>query len=219
MKNFMIKLIKHPFFITLVLAVLVSSGILYGTLKWLESYTRHNEAVVVPDVKGLKMDEASSFITKSELNYSIIDSVFSKTVAPGAIVEIAPAAGSKVKKGRILFLTVNALTSQMGEIPEVEDLSFRQAYALLTARGFESVKIEYVNGVYKDLAIGVELRGKLLKQGDKVPLSSSLVLKVSSGETDLFDPDSLPPGWEGSSSQPANTTAPQSVDNEIETWF
>lgn len=42
----------------------------------------------------------------------------------------------------------------MAVIPEVEDLSFRQAYALLRARGFSSVEIEYVPGDYKDLAMG-----------------------------------------------------------------
>lgn len=222
MKDFMIKLIRHPFFITLVLAGVVSLGILYGTLKWLESYTRHNEAVVVPDVKGLKVDDAVAFLNNSELRYSIIDSVFSKAVPPGAIVETVPAAGSKVKKGRILFLTVNAVTSQMGEIPEVEDLSYRQAYALLTSRGFESVKIEYVNGVYKDLAIGVEMRGRLLSRGDKVPLNSSLVLKVSSGETDPFEGDtlagdSLPDGWQETTSGEEPRQTP-SIDNELEKW-
>ena len=96
----------------------------------------------------------------------MIDSVFSKDVAPGSIVELVPGVGSKVKEGRIVFVTINALTSQMAVIPEVEDLSFRQAYALLRARGFSSVEIEYVPGDYKDLAMGVELNGRTLLKGD-----------------------------------------------------
>ena len=55
-------------------------------------------------------------------------------------MELVPGVGSKVKEGRIVFVTINALTSQMAVIPEVEDLSFRQAYALLRARGFSSVE-------------------------------------------------------------------------------
>ncbi len=218
MKDFLIKIIKHPFFITLVAAVVVSFVILYGTLKWLDSYTRHNEAVVVPDVKGLKMEEAAPFIKNNGLKYSIIDSVYSKSVAPGAIVEIIPAPGSKVKTNRILFLTVNAITSQMGEIPEVEDISFRQAYALLKNRGFESVEIVYVNGVYKDLAIGVELRGRLLERGDMVPLNSPLVLKVSSGNTDPFLYDSLSIDI---TDEPASIDDEpvQSLNSEAESWF
>lgn len=214
MKDFLIKLVKHPFFITLVLAVIVSCVLLYGTLKWLDKYTLHNQAVIVPDVKGLKMDEAVTFISNNKLRYDVIDSVFSNSVPPGAIVEIKPTAGSKVKEGRILYLTVNAVTSQMGEIPEVEDLSSRQAYALLAGRGFESVEIEYVNGVYKDLAIGVELRGRLLNRGEKVPLKSRLILKVSSGETDPYMLDSLPDGSVNLDNEPI-----QQLNSEEETWF
>ena len=77
---------------------------------------------------------------------------------------------------------MNALTSQMATIPEVEDLSFRQAYALLKARGFENVEIEYVPGDFKDLAVSVDLRGRALAKGEHVPLTAPLVLKVSSGE-------------------------------------
>jgi hypothetical protein len=211
MKNFLIKIIKHPFFITLAAAMVVLCVVLYGTLKWLDSYTLHNEAVIVPNVKGLKMEDAAIFIKNSGLRYNIIDSVYSKNVIPGAIVEILPTTGSKVKKGRILFITVNALTSQMGEIPEVEDLSFRQAYAMLKNRGFESVEIIYVNGVYKDLAIGVELHKRLLDMGDMVPLNSPLILKVSSGETDPFSYDSL-------LVEPAIEPI-QPLNSDAETWF
>lgn len=191
MKDFLRKMIKNPIVVTILLAIVVSCIILYGTLKWLDSYTHHNEAVIVPDVKGLKIEEASQFFKSNGLRYSVIDSVFSKNVKPGAIVEITPAVGSKVKEGRIVFITVNAMTSQMAEIPEVEDLSYRQAYAQLKARGFEKIETVYVPGVYKDLAVGVELHGRLLNRGEMVQLSAPLVLKISNGETLVFPDDSI----------------------------
>lgn len=211
MNNFFVKLIKNPYVLNLLLAVVVICGLIYGTLKWLDKYTRHNEAVVVPDVKGLKMEEAAEFFKNNNLRYNVIDSVFSKEVEPGAIVELVPAAGSKVKEGRIVFITVNALTSQMATIPEVEDLSFRQAYALLRARGFESVEIEYVAGDFKDLAVSVELRGKTLEKGEHVPLTAPLVLKVSSGDPN-FSADSL-------SLDSLSVMPVESLDSEEENWF
>ena len=211
MNNFFVKLIKNPYVLNLLLAVVVTCGLIYGTLKWLDKYTRHNEAVVVPDVKGLKMEEAAEFFKNNNLRYNVIDSVFSKEVEPGAIVELVPAAGSKVKEGRIVFITVNALTSQMATIPDVEDLSFRQAYALLRARGFESVEIEYVAGDFKDLAVSVELRGKTLEKGEHVPLTAPLVLKVSSGDPN-FSADSL-------SLDSLSVMPVESLDSEEENWF
>lgn len=207
MNNFFVKLIKNPYVLNLLLAVVVTCGLIYGTLKWLDKYTRHNEAVVVPDVKGLKVEEAAEFFKNNNLRYNVIDSVFSKEVSPGAIVELVPSAGSKVKEGRIVFITVNALTSQMATIPEVEDLSFRQAYALLRARGFENVEIEYVPGDFKDLAVSVDLRGRTLEKGEHVPLTAPLILKVSSGEAEVLPEDSL------------STMPVESLDSEEENWF
>lgn len=207
MNNFFVKLIKNPYVLNLLLAVVVACGLIYGTLKWLEKYTRHNEAVVVPDVKGLKVEEAAEFFKNSNLHYNVIDSVFSREVTPGAIVELVPAAGSKVKEGRIVYITVNAMTSEMATIPEVEDLSFRQAYALLRARGFENVEIEYVPGDFKDLAVSVDLRGKTLSKGEHVPLTAPLILKVSSGEAEILPEDSL------------STMPVESLDSEEENWF
>ena len=201
MKDFLVKVIKNPYVLNLLLAVVVACALVFGTLKWLDSYTRHNEAVVVPDVKGLGMEEAAEFFKNSNLRYN---------VKPGAIVELVPMAGSKVKEGRIVFVTVNALTSQMATIPEVEDLSFRQAYAILRARGFEKIEIEYVPGDFKDLALGVELHGRALQKGEHVPLVAPLVLKVSSGEAEM-PADSL--------GLPDDSMPVESLDSEEENWF
>ena len=210
MSNFFVKLIKNPFVINLLLVIVVSCGVVYGVLAWLDSYTRHNQAVVVPDVKGMKLDDAAEFFGNNKLRYNVIDSVFSKDVKPGAIVELVPMAGSKVKEGRIVFVTVNALTSQMATIPEVEDLSFRQAYAILRARGFEKIEIEYVPGDFKDLALGVELHGRVLQKGEHVPLTAPLVLKVSSGDAEM-PADSL--------GLPDDSVPVESLDSEEENWF
>lgn len=198
---------KNPFVVNFLLMFAVLVLVVVGTLKWLDGYTHHNEVVTVPDVKGLTIEDAASFFENNGLRYDVIDSVFSKDVAPGTIVELKPTAGSAVKEGRIVFVTLNALTSQMGSIPEVADISFRQAYALLRARGFEKLDIEYVPGDFKDLVIAVELRGRVLRNGEKVPLTSPLTLKVSNGEDEVLT-DSL--GLE----EPVRP-----LNSEDENWF
>lgn len=207
MKGFFTKLIKNPIFINLILIAVASCVLVFVVLKWLDHYTHHNEAVSVPDVKGLKMEEAAAFFQNNNLRYNVIDSVYSKDVPPGSIVELVPSAGSKVKEGRIVFVTINAMTSQMAIIPEVEDLSFRQAYALLKSLGFSSVEIKYVPGLYKDLAIAVELNGNVIPDGDRVHLTAPLTLTVSSGDAaplDSLELDSIP-------IEPLNS--------DIESWF
>lgn len=201
------KVLKNPFVIHLLLVVVVSCAVIYGVMKWLDHYTHHNKAVVVPDVKGLSMDEAVVFFENSGLRYNVIDSVFSKEVAPGSIVELVPAVGAKVKEGRIIFVTINATTSQMAVVPEVEDLSFRQAYALLHSLGFHTIETKYVPGDYKDLALAVELNERVLEPGEMILLTAPLVLVVSSGEAEMSDSLSV------------DTPPVETLDSEVERWF
>jgi len=97
MSSFFKKLIKDTLVINILLIFTASLALIYGTLKWLDIYTNHNQVVLVPDVKGLKLSDAIPFFESNGLRYNIIDSVYSNTVAPGAIVEMTPGAGSKKK--------------------------------------------------------------------------------------------------------------------------
>ena len=191
MKDFLVKLIKNPYVLNLLLAVVVACALVFGTLKWLDSYTRHNEAVVVPDVKGLGMEEAAEFFKNSNLRYNVIDSVFSKDVRPGAIVELVPMAGSKVKEGRIIYLTINAINIPLQVVPDVADnSSLRQAEARILASGFKLNDIQYVPGE-KDWVYGVKYRERMLAIGDKVPMGATLTLMVGDGNREVLEGDSL----------------------------
>lgn len=209
MKDFLIKIFKHPFVINLILMMVVSGVVVIGVLKWLEHYTYHNKAVIVPDIKGLPLEEATLFLQNNGLRYNVIDSVFAKEVAPGAIVEMTPKVGSKVKEGRIVFLTINATTSQVAEIPEVQDLSFRQAYALLRSRGFTQIETKYVAGGYKDLVLDIETHNRTLRTGEKIPLTTPLILNIYSGKENDSINDSLTPDGE--------PITP--LDSDVESWF
>lgn len=206
----------------IVLHVLLIGGVLCLlsaiTLQALRGYTLHNQAIVVPDVKGLQLEEASTFFENNDLRYTVIDSVYTKDVPPGAIYEMVPGAGSKVKEGRIIFVTLNARTAQTASVPDVADLSFRQAYALLQSKGFTSIEILYVSGRYRDLALGIELRGHLLKPGERVPVAARLVLKVSDGGSapDAASGDSIDTSPESSRPHTEETT---SSPSENEKWF
>jgi beta-lactam-binding protein with PASTA domain len=159
-----------------------------------DSYTNHNQAVTVPDVKGLQIEDAVVFFEKNMLRYVVIDSIYSKQVTPGAIVELTPEANSKVKKNRIVYVTVNAKTEETAAIPEIQDISMRQAKALLNACGFPNVEYKYVEGEYRDLTIGVEYGGQMIETGTRVPLNAKLTLVIGDGNVLEQDADSISDG-------------------------
>jgi beta-lactam-binding protein with PASTA domain len=168
--------VGHLFAAALVLAILITAVLL-----WLNSYTQHGEAIEVPDVKGLQIEKAEPFFTNKELYYQIIDSVFSKGAVPGSIIETIPPIGSKVKKGRTIYLKINSFIAQSITVPDVKDLSLRHALALLQSIGFEKVEVKSVPGIYRDLVIDLESRGHTVAPGGKIPANTPLSLLVSSG--------------------------------------
>ena len=189
--SFFNKIFRLPVYIHLLAMAAVVCFTVYIVLKSIDTYTNHNQAVQVPDIRGLQIEDAVPFLEKNLLRYTIVDSVFSKDVPPGAIVELMPEANSKVKKKRTIYITVNAKSEEMAPIPEIEDLSFRQAFALLKSRGFANVEQKYVTGEYRNLAIGVEYGGKMVSSGTRVPLSANIILVISDGNILINDGDSI----------------------------
>lgn len=170
----------------------VAGGIIFGVMTWLDSYTQHNKAIPVPDVRTMQVNVAEQTLAKSGLKYEIIDSVYSKSVAPGAIVEQTPVPNSKVKEGRTVYLTLNASSVQTFPLPDIEEMSQRQALATLRAVGFKVDSISYVDYEYKDLVVGIRYRSKSVKAGDKIPVGSRLVVLVGNGNDPSFGNDSIP---------------------------
>jgi len=152
---------------------------------WLNHYTQHGEAVEVPNVKGLTVENAAELFEKNNLNYTVIDSVFFKGAIPGTVAETTPSIGSMVKEGRIVYLKVNAFLPLLITIPDVKNSSQRQSFAMLKSLGFENVSVKMVKGDYADLTVGLESKGSPLEAGRRVPADTPLSLLVSSGSSDI----------------------------------
>lgn len=179
------------FWLNLIAMVAVVILLLFGVLKWLDVYTRHGEAVVVPDVKGMTVGEAEMLLRNHGLVCVVSDSNYVKNKPAGSILELNPSAGQKVKEGRTIYLTINTLDAPLRLVPDVADnSSVRQAQAKILAAGFKLSESELISGE-KDWVYGVKYKGRQLNMGDKVPVGATLTLLVGDGETQVQDSDSL----------------------------
>ena len=178
------------FWLNLIAMVAVVILLLFGVLKWLDVYTRHGEAVVVPDVKGMTVGEAEMLLRNHGLVCVVSDSNYVKNKPAGSILELNPSAGQKVKEGRTIYLTINTLDAPLRLVPDVADnSSVRQAQAKILAAGFKLSESELISGE-KDWVYGVKYKGRQLNMGDKVPVGATLTLLVGDGETQIQDSDS-----------------------------
>ena len=78
---------QNRFFWANILAMaVVVVGLLFGVLKGLDIYTRHGEAVIVPDVKGMGVEEAEKMFRNRGLVCIVSDSSYVKTLPAGCIM-------------------------------------------------------------------------------------------------------------------------------------
>ena len=160
------------------------------TLKGLESYTKHGEAVVVPDVEGLTLERAKALFASNGLFCEVADSTYVKDKPRGIILDCIPPIGSKVKEGRLIYLTVNRLNIPLVQVPDVADnSSSRQARARMLASGFRLTEDEMIGGE-RDWVYAVKYNGRELELGEKVPSESLLTLVVGDG-SEVISEDSL----------------------------
>ena len=166
-----------------ILSVIVLTIIVLFSLKF---FTKHGEQVAVPDVTGLYVEEADVLLKKQDLSYQVVDSVYVRDKLQGEILEQIPRAESNVKTGRTIYLTINSKSDKMIILPQVQNVSYRQARATLEAIGFVVSNIEYKPSEFPDLVMGIRVGQTPVRAGDRLRAGASVVLIVGSqtqGET------------------------------------
>lgn len=202
--------------LNLLAMILVVVGGFWGVLKGIDHYTRHGEAVVVPDVKGMSVQEAEVIFRNRGLACAVSDSTYMKELPAGCILEYVPSAGQRVKEGRLIYLTINTLNIPLQTVPDVADnSSLRQAEARILAAGFKLDSIQYIEGE-KDWVYGVKYKARELRIGEQVPMGATLTLVVGDGGELSLNADSLEVEGTGNAAQTPQRTEHSAAD---ESWF
>ena len=141
--DFLRFLITKKFLRHLGLAAALVIILLLGTLVWLKIYTHHGQAITVPNLAGLTVDEVEDVTSSRRLRYEVVDSIFSTEMPRGTVLKQNPKANSRVKKNRKIFLTMNAVNLEMVSMPRMVGLSIRQARLALQNAGLILGEIEY----------------------------------------------------------------------------
>ena len=164
------------FFRHLLISVILTAIILFGIFKILAAYTFHGREVVVPDCTGFTLSEIQNSPAFADFEFVVVDSVYDPQKEKGTIVTQDPLAKSKVKEHRKLYLTIIASVPEKVSMPDLKDLTLRQAIATLQTFGLIVGKMEYVpdigtNAVLRQLYQGKEVRpGTMLQKGAVIDL-------------------------------------------------
>jgi len=158
------------------LALAAGIAFLWFSFKALDVYTRHGRTIEVPDLVGMNKEEVQNVLRRAHLRMVINDSIFDTTREKGSVASQNPAAGAEVKKNRTIYLTTVAVLPEMVAMPDLTDLSFRQAQALLLTYGLEVGQLDYVPNIARNAVLqqkfndGTIQPGTLIEKGTRINL-------------------------------------------------
>lgn len=173
---------SKTFLANFILAIIVIVLFFWGINAFLSSYTRHGENIQVPDLQHLSYNEATEILKNATLEYTILDSAeYDPSYPRGSIIAQYPTAGSLVKEGREIKLTINPLSPRKIELPELIEKTKRRAIYDLQSKGFEVGELEYVPYIGKDVVVNVKVNGHSVKAKDKFDKGTVVVLVLGQG--------------------------------------
>ena len=175
----------------LLIALCVVVVLVVGAMVFLNRVTQHNKELSVPDFSNMSVAEAEYAASQAGMRVEVTDSVFVKRMKKGAVYRQNPVPGAKVKKGRRIVLTINAVNSKKVTMPNLVGLSLRQAKAELMSRGLVLNRLVYV----QDMATNNVLRqlkgNREIEPGTMIDSESSidLVLGLNDMDNKAYVPD------------------------------
>ena len=178
-------------FRNLLTAVLIVAVLVVGSMILLNVLTQHNRELSVPDFSNMSLAEAEVSAQQAGVRIDVTDSVFVRKMRKGAVYRQNPAPGAKVKNGRRIMLTINAVNAKKVTMPDLVGYSMRQAKAELLSRGLVLGRLIYVqdiatNNVLRQLYDNHEIAPGVLVESESV---IDLVVGLNSSDNVTYVPD------------------------------
>ena len=148
MKNFFNFLKSKTFLIQLGLAAVAVLVLVFVALQWLKGTTNHGEFVEVPNFSKMSVMEMREAVEEAGLRYQVLDSSdFNPDYPRFSILDQNPPAGNKVKTNRKIYFTVNPSGYKKVTVPDIVQVTQRNASSMLKAVGLEVERVTYIDKI------------------------------------------------------------------------
>ena len=151
---------------------------------FLSVVTHHGQTIEVPDLTSMSVDQARREASRKNLRVEVIDSIFVRRMEKGAVYSQNPKAGTQVKRGRRIMLTINARNAKKISMPNLVGYSMRQAKAELNSRGLALGKLIYVNDIATNNVLKQFYRNREIRPGRMIETGSEIDLQVGLNPSD-----------------------------------
>ncbi len=149
---------------------------------FIPSYTNHGQTVSVPDLEGYEYHELENYLKERDLRYEVtLDSGFNNELKPLSVMKQNPKPGNKVKKGRKVYVTLNAKNAPLIKMPNLVNSQLKNAQEIIGNVGLVRGEIVYVPDIGINVVLEQKYRGRNVKEGFEIPKGSQIDLVVGDG--------------------------------------
>ena len=167
----------------LFLAVVIFSVIILLSILLLFFYTNQTSKILVPNLIGYEVSEIQEIMDDNKLRYEVLDSSkFFVDIPNYSVISQIPKELELVKKNRKIYLNVNPKDFQKVSLPNVIQITKRNAESILIALGFKVKDYTYVDNIGKDMVLDVLFDGEKILPGQKIPMNSEVDLILGNGK-------------------------------------
>ena len=163
------------FYISLVVAGILAAMLLGISNYWImPAYTQYYEGLTVPDVTKKSLKGAQQLLTDYGLRYEIADRRANNAYPADYILDQTPDGGKLVKPNRKVYLTVNTASNPTVIVPDVTNLSLRNAKIQLQNYGLSVGTISYASSRFRNSVMNQSIQaGKTVDKGTSINLTVS----------------------------------------------
>ncbi|REL33282.1 PASTA domain-containing protein [Rhodohalobacter sp. SW132] len=140
------------------------------------NYTNYNEGVTVPDITKISLLEAEQLLEEYGLRHEVLDRRANAAYPANYIIDQSPSPRQLVKPNRKVYLTVNTEVRPTAVVPDLVDLSLRNARIQIENYGFTMGTTSYESSRFRNT-----IMRQSLTPGDTVNRGAVINLVVSDG--------------------------------------
>lgn len=120
-------------------------------------YTNFNEGVTVPDVTKVSLSEAEQLLEEYGLRHEVLERRANAAFPANYIIDQSPSPLQLVKPNRKVYLTVNTEVRPTAVVPDVVDMSLRNARIQIENYGFEVGTTSYESSRFRNAVLSQSL--------------------------------------------------------------
>ncbi len=174
-------LATRPFWVHLIIVLLLAVALVYGSLSALRYFTRHGEHVTVPQVVGVKTNDAIRLLESKGFSVEIYDSIYVDSMPLGVVLKQIPEANSNVKVNRRILITVNRVTLPLVDVPNVQGKTLEFAMQILKRSHLNIGDTTFRPDFMKGSVLEQTYNGLPIAAGTKLPWGTPIDLLVGKG--------------------------------------